>query len=39
MSISDENRERFYIVLANIPAGKVLSYGQLAELSGGLQRD
>lgn len=34
MSISDENRERFYIVLANIPSGKVLSYGQLAELSG-----
>lgn len=33
MSISDENRERFYLVLASIPAGKVLTYGQLATQS------
>lgn len=30
MSITDENRERFYMVLASIPAGKVITYGQLA---------
>lgn len=34
MSISNESRERFYLVLANIPSGKVMSYGQLAEQSG-----
>lgn len=34
MSVPEENRERFYIVLANIPEGKVLTYGQLAEQAG-----
>ena len=31
MSLSDESRERFYTTLAQVPAGKVITYGQLAD--------
>lgn len=34
MSIPEENRERFYTVLASVPAGSVITYGQLAEQAG-----
>lgn len=34
MSIPEEDRERFYLVLANIPVGQVLTYGQLAAQAG-----
>lgn len=32
--IPEENTQRLYSTLAAIPAGKVVTYGQLAELSG-----
>lgn len=31
---AEQAKQRFYVCLANIPAGKVISYGQLAELAG-----
>ena len=34
MSLSDESRERFYTTLAQVPAGKDITYGQLADQAG-----
>ena len=31
---SEEDQERFYTVLASVPAGKVITYGQLAAQAG-----
>ena len=34
MSSSASNREAFYLALMSVPAGKVITYGQLAALAG-----